>query len=166
MTTPVVEIYFDKETGMTIPVAFLDLEIGVKGQVIYNKSTDTVSIQINTKYDNETQKKAFFHELEHIHRKDFDKESVQVIEAEAHEIATDQKPFDPEKRFSEERYQEAWKKWQRYFKRQKRKRQKEQRELEKRNEVLAHFGLEEVIEYKNETGEPQYVRTTRKKSMW
>ena len=69
--------------GYMINVVLLDDAQGVPGSVWHN-SDDSYTIFIDAKLCADHQKRVFDHEMRHICENDFEKESVQRIEAEAH----------------------------------------------------------------------------------
>ena len=162
--TKAVNTFYDPVSGETITIVFMDMEIGVKGQTARVRPGGTFTIFINLQYDDETQKEALAHELDHIRNGDFDKGgSVQVIEANAHGLDLGDQPLTQD----EERYRKARERIGKMLKRERKKAEKERKKQEERNELLAHFGLEEVyVEAGPECGGMRIVKTTRKKQTW
>lgn len=62
----------------------MDMEFGIYEQISYNAAENFYTILVNSRYNVETQKKAFDHAVEHILNGDFGKADVQEIEAAAH----------------------------------------------------------------------------------
>lgn len=60
-----------------------DMPIGTPELIRHNED-DSYTVMLNAKYDHETLEKGFKHAIDHIHRNDWEKEDVQIIEAQAH----------------------------------------------------------------------------------
>ena len=163
--TKVVEHYYDPVSAEHITVVFMDMEHGVKGDTVRSRPDGTFTVYINTQYDSETQRKAFAHELDHIRNGDFDKHgSVQVIEAEAHDLGATIEISNP---LDDERRRKARERIGKMLARERRKAEKERKKQAERNEILAVFGLEEVyVERGPECGGMRIEKTTRKKHAW
>ncbi len=172
--TKAVEHYYDEVIGDTVTVVFMDMEVGVKGETIHALPEDRYIIYINLLYDAETQRSTFYHERDHIRNKDFEKDNVQVIEAEAHDIEAVEPTFDPEKFFEEEkkrkheeRMQKSYERIGKMLKAERRKAEREKKKRDKRNEMLAKIGLiEDWHSPGADYGDYTLVYRARKKSRW
>lgn len=63
-------------------VRLIDLPDGVKGFV--RELDDCYTIVLNAKLSHDQLLETYLHELEHLKRKDFDRENADLIESEAH----------------------------------------------------------------------------------
>ena len=68
-----------------INVQLLDMDTKIPEQLVKNDD-DSYTIFLNARLSQESHLKSYFHALEHIKENDFEKEDVQQIEAEAHNI--------------------------------------------------------------------------------
>lgn len=66
-----------------VNVKILDMDTGIAEQVVKNHD-GTYTVFINARYATEAQKQAYRHAVGHIEDGDFEKDSVQEIEQEAH----------------------------------------------------------------------------------
>ncbi|MBE5996580.1 MAG: hypothetical protein E7240_04385 [Lachnospiraceae bacterium] len=173
--TRAVEYYYDEVIGDTVTVIFMNMEVGVKGETVHALPEDRYIIYINLIYDAETQKKAFYHERDHIRKKDFEKDNVQVIEADAHDLEAVGPTFDPEKFFEEERkrkereerLQKSHERIGKMLKAERRKAEREKKKRDKRNELLAKIGLQEDWHAPgSDYGDYTLVYRARRKSHW
>ena len=76
--------------GYVIHVSVLDMVYGIRESVHPNPD-GSYTIFLNAHYNSDTLQRAYLHALEHIKNHDWEKDSVQEIEAAAHEIATERK---------------------------------------------------------------------------
>lgn len=172
--TRVVEYYYDEVIGDTVTVVFMDMEVGVKGETVHALPEDRYIIYINLLYDAETQKNTFYHERDHIRKKDFEKENVQVIEADAHDLELVEPTFDPEKFFEEkqkrkeeERARKFYERFGKVLKAERRKAEREKKKRDKRNELLAQIGLKEDWHAPGaDHGDYTLVYRARKRNTW
>lgn len=66
-----------------INVQLLDMDTKIPEQLVKNDD-DSYTIFLNAKLSQERRLKSYYHALTHIKQHDFEKESVQEIEAKAH----------------------------------------------------------------------------------
>ena len=76
-------------------------------EMVRHTPTDDYVIFINARISNDAQREAFEHAVDHIRNNDFEKSSVQQIEAEAHGLVPRQKA-NPIKTYRGNRQVEAW----------------------------------------------------------
>ena len=76
-------------------------------EMVRHTPTDDYVIFINARISNDAQREAFEHAVDHIRNNDFEKSSVQQIEAEAHGLVPRQK-VKPIKTYRGSRQVEAW----------------------------------------------------------
>ena len=69
--------------GYSVNVILMDMEYGIYEEVIHNHD-DSYSVFLNSRYNDVTLKQSFRHAINHIKKDDWSKESVQIIETEAH----------------------------------------------------------------------------------
>ena len=73
---------YDEEVNEMVTVRFKNMPTKIKSFV--QKDDDADTIVINSRLSHEQQRCCYIHEIQHLRRGDFEKESVQEIEAEAH----------------------------------------------------------------------------------
>ncbi|MDD3746979.1 MAG: hypothetical protein PHD70_10970 [Anaerostipes sp.] len=61
----------------------LDMDTMIKEQVVENED-GSYTIFLNSRHCFETQMKAYWHAIEHLNQKDFEKHDVDIIEQKAH----------------------------------------------------------------------------------
>ena len=72
--------------GYAVNVVVMDMEYGIHESVHQNRD-GSYTIFLNARYSDETLKRAYLHAVEHIKNHDWEKDSVQEIEAAAHGLA-------------------------------------------------------------------------------
>lgn len=68
-----------------INVQLLNMDTKIPEQLVKNDD-DSYTVFLNARLSQESRVKSYYHALKHIERNDFDKEDVQEIESEAHDI--------------------------------------------------------------------------------
>ena len=132
-----------------------DLELGVYEQVIQNPD-DSYTILVNSRYNHETQVKAYLHALEHIRCHDFEKTDVQQIEEAAHAVTpilTGQDRTELISRFEERK--------QAYIKRCEQEHKKNQRLLRRYQKERDRFSPDiwnemKLAEYEQHKADPEW----------
>ena len=145
--------YYDVQIGEVITVAFLDMDPGINEQVTKN-SDGSFTIFLNARSSEDQQREGFDHARGHILRNDWEKCSVQQIEAAAHGLPVEED--DRARRLIAAVREEARK--------ERRRAAARRRRAEKRREALEQFGLyEEEVVTDGEYGEPVVKTTIRKR---
>lgn len=107
-----------------INVQLLDMDTKIPEQLVKNDD-DSYTIFLNARLSQESHLKSYFHALEHIRENDFEKENVQQIEAEAHNILI---PYNAERIPSD--------KFRKRLAQLRRERERIQQELQEREEEI------------------------------
>ena len=139
--TRAVDYFYDAVIGDTVTVIVMDMDPAVKGQIVFIVDEDRFAIYINALHSDETQHKAFDHELRHLHSKDFDKNSVQRIESIAHGI-----PEEPESPEQSEHMKELAKAFRKEGEKASKRLAAYYKRMEKRRKMLEEQGLYETTE--------------------
>ena len=136
--TRAVDYFYDSVMGDTVTVIVMDMDPAIKGQIVFVVDEDRFAIYINALLSDEVQRKAFDHELKHLHSRDFDRNSVQRIESIAHGL-----PVPPE---PEEKYRVAVEKLREEGEKVSKRLAAYYRRMEKRRKMLEEQGLYETTE--------------------
>lgn len=72
--------------GYVVHVVVMDMVVGIRESVHPNPD-GSYTIFLNARYNCDTQQRAYLHAIEHIKNHDWEKDSVQDIEAAAHGLA-------------------------------------------------------------------------------
>ena len=83
--------------GDTVNVIMADdMPIGMHEHV-WKNADDSYTVKLNAKYDQQTLQDAFEHAVKHIRNNDWEKDDVQLIEAEAHGLYTPEPDHDDDR---------------------------------------------------------------------
>lgn len=70
---------------MNVNTQLIDMDVRVAEHVIKNND-DTYTVLLNARLSHERQLEAYSHALQHIHNDDFEKETADKIEFDAHRV--------------------------------------------------------------------------------